>query len=239
MGASEVVRFESPEALARSAAQQVLQYLSGRAASSLCLSGGRITVSLFAEVLAQCQSHPPGAIELLGNTHFFWADERCVPAGDTESNFGIAERKLFEPLNIDPERIHPIPGEADPVFAARMAEAELCRIAPINSDGVPIIDLLLLGMGEDGHVASLFPGKTVENQWADAIYYPVTGPKPPPNRITLSFSAIQAAKEVWVLISGSGKEESFRRAIASDPEIPLGKVIRYRDRTLIFTDLAV
>ncbi|MDB6036468.1 MAG: pgl2 [Verrucomicrobiales bacterium] len=239
MGLTDVVRFESPEALARSTAGRLLEFLSGKSASSLCLSGGRITVALFHELLAQCLTHPPGAIELVGNTHFFWADERCVPAGDTESNFGIAERKLFEPLNIDPEKIHQIPGEADPVFAAQMAEAELCRIAPINSDGIPIIDLLLLGMGEDGHVASLFPGQRVENQWAGAIYYPVTGPKPPPNRITLSFPTIQAAKEVWVLVSGNGKEESFRQAIASNPEIPLGKVIRDRDRTLIFTDLAV
>jgi 6-phosphogluconolactonase len=237
MGKSEVVQFGSPDELARTAAHRLLNNLSGKGVSSLCLSGGRITVSLFDQVVAQCQLDSAGAKELINDTHFFWADERCVPAGDPESNFGIAEQKLLEPLEIDSERIHSIPGEADPAFAAQMAEAELCRIAPINAEGVPVIDLLLLGMGEDGHVASLFPGHTAEAPWHDAIYRPVIGPKPPPKRITLSFRTIQAAREVWVLISGKGKEASLRRALGSDPEIPLGKVIRERDSTLILTDL--
>jgi 6-phosphogluconolactonase len=239
MGKSEVIQFESAEELARNAARRLLQNLYGKGVSSLCLSGGRITVSLFVELVAQCRSDSAGAKELVKDTHFFWADERCVPARDTESNFGVAEQKLFDPLGIDSEKIHPIPGEADPAFAAQMAEAELCRIAPINSEGVPVIDLLLLGMGEDGHVASLFPGQTPETAWSDAVYRPVIGPKPPPERITLSFRTIQAAKEVWVLVSGSGKEASFRRAIAADPEIPLGRVVRERCSTLILTDLAL
>ncbi len=76
-----------------------------------------------------------------------------------------------------PEKIHRIPGEADPIFAAKMAEAELCRIAPLNKEGTPVIDLLLLGMGEDGHVASIFPGHGVDEKWTEAIYRPTLGPE--------------------------------------------------------------
>jgi 6-phosphogluconolactonase len=237
MGKTEVFYFPDAQALARAAAQQVLGFVAGRKKATVCLSGGRITIALFAELVAQSRSHSKGTAEFNDTTDFFWADERCVPIADPESNAGLAQQHLFEPLGIDAGRIHRIPGEADPVFAAQTAEAELCRLAPLNSDGVPMVDLLLLGMGEDGHVASLFPGQVEGPSWKEAVYLPVKGPKPPPNRISLSFRAINAAKEVWVLISGSGKNAAFTRAVAEDSGIPLGRVISERPSTRIFTDL--
>ena len=234
----ELIDFDTPGALAKDVAERLLGFVSGRQKTILCLSGGRITVALFRELRTRSENNnDAGRREFVDSTDFFWADERCVPASDPESNYGIAQQDLFAPLNIAPERIHRIPGEADPVFAAQMAEAELCRIAPLNDEGIPVIDLLLLGMGEDGHVASLFPGHAVDEKWIDAIYRPVTGPKPPPRRITLSHRAVAAAKEVWVLVSGEGKEEAFRRALAGDKAIPLGRVLNERTDTLIFSDL--
>ena len=91
--------------------------------------------------------------------HFFWADERCVPPADAESNFAIARKFLFAPLKIADVQIHRIRGEDSPEAAATAASTEITQIAPLNEDGQPILDIIFLGMGENGHVASLFTGE--------------------------------------------------------------------------------
>lgn len=143
--------------------------------------------------------------------HFFWADERCVPPQDPESNFALADSWLFQPLRVAAASIHRIRGEAPPAQAAREAAEELSRFAPLDQAGCPVLDLILLGMGEDGHVASLFPGSESAGVTAgdNDIYRAVTAPKPPPNRITLTYPVIYAARQVWVLASGPGKERAL------------------------------
>ena len=90
-------------------------------------------------------------------------------------------------------------------------------------------------MGEDGHVASLFPGdqEAIESQ---AVYRAVTGPKPPPRRITLGYRALAAAREVWVLASGEGKKEALKNSLADGGDTPLARVLQSRKNTKIFTD---
>src|SRR5439155_13789588 len=112
--------------------------------------------------------------------HFFWADERCVPPADPESNFAIARDLLFSPLNFSENQIHRIRGEDSPEAAATQAESDLCRLSPLNPDRQPLLDLIFLGMGEDGHVASLFPHEPEEMLRNRAIYRAVTAAKPPP-----------------------------------------------------------
>src|SRR5207244_660095 len=128
-------------------------------------------------------------------THFFFADERCVSPTDPDSNFLTARQFLFGPLQLRAEQTHRILGEVDPTYAAQEAEAELCRLAPMDGNAQPILDLIILGMGEDGHVASLFPGKPPEKINDPAVYRHVIAPKPPPNRITLGYAPILAARE--------------------------------------------
>jgi 6-phosphogluconolactonase len=92
--------------------------------------------------------------------------------------------------------------------------------------------LVLLGMGEDAHVASLFPGAPAEVVNSSATYLPVIGPKPPPQRISLSYPAIVAAKDVWVLVSGAGKERALRESLQPHATTPLGRVLTARSATI-------
>jgi len=175
----------------------------------------------------------------LAPVHFFWGDERCVPPEDPESNFKIANELLFRALEIAPDHIHRIRGEIQPEEAARVAATELRNTAVSFSAGQPVLDVILLGMGEDGHVASLFP--TLSPAIADSkeTYLAVTGSKPPPQRITLSHAAIAAARDVWVLASGLGKEQALQKSLMLNGQTPLARVLSRRGHTTIFSDIKV
>ena len=196
---------------------------------TVALSGGRIPRLLYEAVVARA-----AGVSFKG-VHFFWGDERCVPPGDAESNYRLAAEGLLEPLRIPEEQAHRIPVERGEAFAVAQAEAEICRVAEVDDDGQPVLDLAFLGMGEDGHVASLFPGD-VEALETHAVYSAVTGPKPPPRRITLGYPALANAREVWVLASGEGKAGALGESLAEDGDTPLARVLKSRTHTGIFTD---
>ena len=119
-----------------------------------------------------------------------------------------------------------------------MAIEELQQFAVGQALGQPVIDLVFLGMGEDAHVASLFPGDT-EAFESQSVYRAVTGPKPPPRRITLGYPALAGACEVWVLASGEGKVGALRDSLTAGCDTPLGRVLHSREQTEIFTDFEV
>ena len=199
----------------------------------VALSGGRITKNLFNSVVQQAQTRAT----LFESVHFFWADERYLPSDDPESNFRLAQEQLFAPLGIHGNQIHRIRGEDTPEVCVKSAEEELCRIAPHNSAGCPTLDLVLLGMGEDGHVASLFPNTPAKiANHSDPFVFIDHSPKPPPRRVSLSYTAIAAARLVWVLISGPGKEAALRESLSSG-KTPLGRVIQSRQNTWIFSQI--
>ena len=232
--AAEIIRCPDDRALAGEAARQWWSKLQARGEDpfTVALSGGRITQLFYAEVAARA---PRSALK---EVHFFWADERCVPPDHSDSNFALARASLLEPLQIPAEQIHRLRGEADPAFALEEADAELCRVAELRADGMPMLDLVLLGMGEDGHVASLFPGAAPEVERATTPFLHIArSPKPPPRRLTLSYAALAAAREVWVLASGKGKEAAFRESLSPAGTTPLAKVIRSRSQTRVFTDI--
>jgi len=233
-------KFASADALAKVVASGWLDEVAkaGPAGAPLtvALSGGRITKQFFTEVVAQCQARHM----TLERVYFFWADERCVPPTDPESNFRLASELLFEPLKIGAGQINRIAGEEDPETAAREAGRELGRIAPANAQGVPVLDWVFLGMGEDGHVASLFPGAGAEVWDCQTPFLVIRhSPKPPPTRISLSSGAIAAARQVWVLASGTGKEQALRDSLAPGGMTPLGRVMGLRAETQVFTELPV
>lgn len=236
----ELTAFESADELARHAAWTWLDQIEAAARAHrphyVALSGGRIAQKLFAFVagLAKPRATP------LSHAHFFWADERCVPPGDSESNFRVARELLFAPLEVPESHVHRVRGEEAPETAAAGAEAEIRRLVPSNTAGQPSLDLVLLGMGEDGHVASLFPGEPDELRSSAAVYRAVrNSPKPPPDRVTLGYPAIAAARAVWVLISGTGKESALRDSLAALGRTPLAEVLRLRRATRILTDLRI
>ena len=234
----ELLSFATADALAAAVAERWLEELAPRAddATPYCvaLSGGRIAKNFFTAVARQA----PTTSASFGHVHFFWSDERCVPPADAESNFGLAKAHLLVPLGISPDKIHRVRGEIDAKWAAVEAEAEMCRIAPMNGSGQPVLDLVFLGMGEDGHVASLFPGASEETVRSRSVYLPVVASKPPPQRITLTFAALAAARQVWVLASGAGKEHALRDSLSANGKTPLARVLHARRRTIIFTDIA-
>lgn len=228
----ELFDFPNGTALATDVARRWVDLAAAAAARHepfrVALSGGRIARDFMVAVAAEARSRglSPEAVD------FFWGDERCVPPAHADSNYLLAEESLLKPLGIPAHRIHRIRGEADPAVAAREAEAELRSICPPDAQGVPMLDLVLLGMGEDAHVASLFPGAPQEVVESTACYLPVIGPKPPPQRISLSFRAIHAARTVWVLVSGTGKESVLLQSLAPGAVTPLARVISHRPATI-------
>ena len=235
----DLISHASDGALAGAVADRWLNALAARsnvrAPYCVALSGGRIAGKFLAAVSEQARARNVA----FDNVHFFWGDERCVPPTDTESNFLPAQTQLLGPLRIPPDRIHRIRGEISPDRAATEAEAEICRIAPMNAGGQPVLDLIFLGMGEDGHVASLFPGAPADRVGSKSVYRPVVAVKPPPQRITINFATLAAAREIWVLASGAGKESALRESLSPDGDTPLARVLGERDQTVIFTDIAL
>lgn len=200
----------------------------------VALSGGRGARLFFEAAAGQARA---GAISL-SLVHFFWADERCVPPDDPESNFRLANELLLSPLAVNPQQVHRIRGELEPALAAAEAQAEILRVVPLDPAGQrPILDLVLLGMGEDGHVASLFPGEALGMAGSAAIYRAVFAPKPPSRRVTLCLPALAAARQVWVLITGPGKEAALAESLSPTGQTPLAQLVKSRNRTRIYSDI--
>jgi 6-phosphogluconolactonase len=225
----------TPEEIAQTAARELIGLLRRRGDISLpfgiALSGGRIAKSFYEAICGV------GRSDDFANVHFFWADERCVPPTDPENNYATARQSLFQPLRIPEENIHRIRGEVDPKYAVEEAEAELCRLMPLTEVGQPILDVVILGMGEDGHIASLFPPEPIEMVADPRVYRKVTATKPPPDRITLGYQPIIVARDVLVLASGRGKVEALERLRSGEQTLPLARVIARRTKTTVWHEI--
>lgn len=235
----QLISFPNDAELAKAVASQWLKQLAerknqpNRRRYDVALSGGRIAKTFFSEIVHQAGQMPDGLFE---DVHFFWADERCVPPDDPESNYNIARQLLFEPLKIPADQIHRLRGEMPEPLALREAVNDILTAAPV-AKGQPVLEMVFLGMGEDGHVASLFPGEPEEVVRDEAVYRAVTAVKPPPRRITLGYAAIAAALEVWVMVSGAGKERALKESLSPTGKTPLARVLRERAETKVFTDV--
>jgi len=232
----ELRTFSDDTALCNSVAGDWLEMLCESSAQNLAaVSGGRIAQTFFNVVAQLAKSQRVS----LNSVQFFWADERCVPPADKDSNYLPAEKLLLQPLGIAPEKIHRLKGELPPSQAVEEANATLQRIAPMNVAGVPVLDVIFLGLGEDGHTASLMPNAPAEINHATTPYVHVANsPKPPPNRISMSYSTIIAAKNVWMLATGAGKEVALRDSLAPNGQTPFAKILQARKHTVIYTDIA-
>ncbi len=168
----------------------------------VALSGGSTPKALFKQLAdAQVANAIPWA-----NVHFFWGDERCVPPDHPESNFGMTQTELLNFIDMPAENIHRIRGEAPPAFEARRYAAHLRRILPVNVHRKPVFDWLFLGMGNDGHTASLFPGTDfwrLRNKICAVAEHPLSGQK----RISLTLPVINAARSVTFLVTGTAKAQ--------------------------------
>jgi 6-phosphogluconolactonase len=186
--------FHSQEEINQATLSRILkaaeQAIAERGRFSIVLAGG---------------STPKNVYSLLKNAKADWAhwhiyhnDDRCLPVNDSERNSLMARTAWLDHVSIPPHQIHDIPSELGNVEGAKAYAKTLA--------GEPTFDLVLLGLGEDGHTASLFPGQIVDNS-ADAV--PVfDAPKPPANRITLSQQRLSDAREVIFLVTGAGKQDA-------------------------------
>jgi 6-phosphogluconolactonase len=193
--------------------------IASRGAFLVVLSGGSIAPLLF-PALARLPID-------WSRVDFFWADERAVPPEHADSNFGEASRLWLAPAGVPPERIHRIHGEdPDLRHAAQAYGSALCRIA----GDPPALDFALLGVGPDGHVASLFPGHPALQEEQELAVPVENAPKSPRRRITLTLRALAAVARIVVAAQGEAKADVIRKALAPGSSLPLGMLIsRARD----------
>ena len=205
---------EDPAALAEAAAQwtaeRVQRAVDDRGACYLALAGGETPRGCY-QRLAQ----PPFLRALpWGRLFVYWSDERQVPLDDPASNFAMAKAALLDRVPIPPGQVFPLVGDPTPAL----------RRVPSDDLGRPRFDVIHLGLGEDGHTASLFPGSDALNeQWAlvRAIH---DAPKPPPDRLTLTLPLLNAARAVLFMVQGAAKREALGRVLGRDPALPASRV---------------
>lgn len=228
---ARVVRFHTPDELADGAAQQLLarlvQLQAEQGHAHLCLTGGRVANKVYGSVADQAQDSELDATKL----DLWWGDERFVGLTDPDRNALQSLSILARTLHLPPDQVHPMPGrdgQMDPDAAAYSYARDL---------GDTIFDVCLLGMGPDGHVASIFPDHASFDPTTAMVIGVSDSPKPPSERISLTLNAINQSKAVWMLVTGEDKAEAVAKAIAGDWFLPAARVHGTQE-TLWFLDSA-
>ncbi len=190
--------YASPEATAAALASFFRVWASDKTHFTVALSGGNTPKILYRH-LAQ---HYGKSLDW-EHIHFFWGDERCVPPDHSDSNFKMANEALLQHISIPAENVHRIRGEAPPAEAAQLYADEIQRFVK-QKNGVPAFDLVLLGIGNDGHTASIFPNN-MELLKADGICAVATHPESGQQRISLCGPVINNARKVAFMATGGDK----------------------------------
>lgn len=211
--APEIQVYLDPAHLAHAVAEHFIQIaqqsLARRKLFSVALAGGSTPQALYtrlsiSEIAQRLDWH---------RIHVFWGDERCVSPDHPESNYGMARQALLEQIPIPPQNVHRMAGELDPVQAAQEYERQLRSF--FTRSPPKTFDLVLLGMGEDGHTASLFPGSAAlaeTHRWVVAVEHTLP-PQPLVARLTLTLPALNAARWVLILVTGAGKANRLAQAL--------------------------
>lgn len=182
--------------------------IAARAEFQLVLAGGRTPLEIYAQ-LAEAEAAWP-------QWRIYFGDERCLPAGDAGRNDSAARHAWLDRVPIPAANVHPIPAELGPERAAAAYAATLRAVS--------MFDLVLLGLGEDGHTASLFPGRVWGESGDDPAVLAVhAAPKPPPERVTLSATRLSRSRQVLFLVAGAGKRDAVA-AWKAGANIPAGAI---------------
>lgn len=208
---TEISVHEDADDLARAMALDLADRLTTIQATGqvpqLVLTGGTIASTLYA-ALADVPGPDWGRVEV------WWGDERYVAADSEDRNDAQARTALLDRVGVDPDLVHPMPaedGSCTDVDAAASSYAETVR-----GSGADHFDIVLLGLGPDGHVASLFPGSTQVHVEDRAVVAVTDSPKPPPQRISLTMPCLNRTEEVWFVVSGEGKADAVARSLSSE-----------------------
>ncbi|MFF5636623.1 6-phosphogluconolactonase [Streptomyces sp. NPDC012825] len=245
MSAPQLVVHRDKELMAQAAAARLITRIvdaqAARGSASVVLTGGRNGNGL----LAALGSAPARDAVDWSRLDLWWGDERYLPDGDPERNVTQAREALLDRVPLDPARVHAMPASdgpyGDDVEAAAAAYAEELAAAagPDDHGGVPAFDVLMLGVGPDTHVASLFPELPAVRESERTVVGVRGAPKPPPVRISLTLPAIRAAREVWLLAAGEDKAKAAAIALSGAGEVqaPAAGALG-RSRTLWLLDAA-
>lgn len=219
--------YHNPELLAAATAARLVTELAdlqaANGSASLVLTGGGVGIS----VLSQLRDAPARDAIDWHNLDLYWGDERFVPADSPERNEKQARDALLNHVPVDPGKVHAMPPSDgrfgdDPDAAARWYAGLLDEQASRETHRArPIFDVLLLGMGDDGHVASIFPDSPAAEEQETMVTAVRRAPKPPQTRLTLTFPAIRHAAEVWVLTAGAAKADAVALAHAGANRVRL------------------
>jgi 6-phosphogluconolactonase len=224
--APDVVIEPDADRLARAVASALVARLSAAQAvhgtASVVLTGGGIGTAVLRHVAALVDE-PEHAVVDWTAVDIWWGDERFVPADDEERNERGARSALLDHVGVPAERVHAMPPSdgdfAEPEDAAEWYAGQLAAAAEDDAR-LPRLDLLLLGMGPEGHVASIFP-HTPAARNEQPVFAVRNCVKPPPTRISLGFSVINSAEEVWLLVSGEGKAPAVAAALTGAEPVDL------------------
>ena len=219
MSKAEVIVHPDPESLAASVAARLITEIidaqAARGSAGVVLTGGGMG-QRSQEAVA---SNPASRAVDWRLVDFYWGDERFLPTGDPDRNETQAQAALLDRVSVDPARVHAMPASDgawgnDVAAAAAGHAAELAAVAETQGRSTPLFDVLMLGVGPDAHVASLFPGHA-ETRITNELVVPVRqSPKPPPTRISFTFPLICSSTEVWLVAAGAEKADALAEALA-------------------------
>jgi 6-phosphogluconolactonase len=202
-----------------------------RGVAHLALSGGTTPRRAYELLAAQPAD--------LDGVEFWFADERCVGPEDEQSNYRLVAENLLETAGIATERVHRMQGELGPEQGARRYARELRQGVPAAQGGLPALDVIVLGIGPDGHVASLFPGAPTLEAGDEALCLGVhDSPKPPPERITLSLAVLRTARSCLLLATGASKADAVNAMLAEPSRHVPASLLRRERLTVIVDDAA-
>ena len=221
------------ETTARAAADAILALIDAargeRGAAHVALAGGGTPRRTY-ELLR-------GAISDWDGIHIWFGDERCVGPDDPDSNFKMARESLLAGVDLPDAQMHRMRGELEPAEGARAYERELLDVIGAGDEGLPAIDVQILGLGPEGHTASLFPHHPLLDV-DDALVAVITdSPKPPPTRLTLTLPALRASRRILFLADGPSKADAIAAMLRGpDREVPASLLMG--DSTDLYVDAA-
>lgn len=236
---TQVLLCDDAQAVAQTAADMFIEHLVNvleqKPEAHVVLTGGTVGI----KTLAAIANHVSVGEVDFKQVHFWWGDERFVEAGSPDRNELQAREVLLSKIVLDESKVHAFPASDE---GLNLKEAALRFNDVVESfaavdEIVPEFDVVFLGIGPDGHVASLFPGKAEPSEGV-AVIAESNSPKPPSERLSFSFEALNSAHQVWFVVAGADKADAVAVAFGEAPEsLPVGRV-EGRDATLWFIDEA-
>lgn len=208
----EILVFEDKSALTSAVAERMATSIAeaqrDRGVARIALTGGGLGIAALKALRDAGDSIDWSKVDV------FWGDERFLPSGHEDRNDAQAEAALLAHVAVDPARVYRMPADDNSTDVEAAAQAYEQTLRSLTEDGsVPQLDVHLLGMGPDGHINSLFPGKATLDERERAVVAELDSPKPPPKRISLTYPVVNNSRHVWLLVAGDDKAQAVERAI--------------------------